>query len=118
MSENEAREQTPREKVSPQESDRSPVGPSADRGEAGEAEAGEAEAGPKNKCRACACGKLLLVALVAALLGAIVTANWHTIRFSVFFDVINVKAGAIFLVTAALGFILGVVFIWSALDRE
>ena len=113
MSENEAREQTPREEVPPQESNRSPVGPSTDRGEAG-----EAEAGPKNKCRACACGKLLLVALVAALLGAVVTANWHTMRFSVFFGVINVKAGAVFLVTAALGFILGVVFIWSALDRE
>ena len=113
MSENEAREQTLKEEVSPQESDRSPVGPSADRGEAG-----EAEAGPKNKCRACACAKLLLVALVAALLGAIVTANWHTMRFSVFFDVINVKAGAIFLVTAALGFILGAVFIWSALVKE
>lgn len=116
MSENEAPEQTPEEEVSPQKSAGSPVG--LVQPPAAEGEAGGVEAGSGRKCCACAWGKLILVALVAALLGAIVTANWHTMRFSVFFAVINVKAGAVFLATAALGFILGAVFIWSALVRE
>ncbi len=80
------------------------------------AESPSTEAG-RASCRCCAWAKLILVALVAAVLGALVTANWHNTPFSWVFDVVNVKAGLIILGAAILGFVLGVLFLWSALER-
>jgi len=62
--------------------------------------------------------KLILVAIVAAVLGAAVSANWHNMPFSFIFAVAEIKAGAMIIFSAALGFVLGVVFLWSALNRQ
>ena len=76
---------------------------------------------PDAACRqpkGCPWCRLILVAVVAAVLGAMVTANWHDVPFSVMVAVRNVKAGLVILAAAALGFVLGVVFLWSAIDRQ
>ena len=62
--------------------------------------------------------KLLLVAVVAAVLGAAASANWHEMPFSFIFVIWEVKAGVMIICSAALGFILGVLFLWSALNRQ
>jgi uncharacterized integral membrane protein len=63
-------------------------------------------------------GRLFLVGLLAALLGVLVTANWHDVQVQMITDVISLKAGVVILASAVLGFVLGVVFIWSALERR
>ena len=63
-------------------------------------------------------GRLFLVAVVAAILGAFATANWHDMPFSMLVGVVNMKAGVVILISAALGFVLGVVFLWSSLNKR
>jgi len=79
-------------------------------------EAGETAA--KGAGRAGMWAKLLLVAVVAAVLGAAANANWHAMPFSLIFTVVEIKAGVMIMCSAALGFILGVLFLWSALNRQ
>lgn len=60
--------------------------------------------------------RLALVAVVAAVVGAFAAANWRDRPFSLVFIVADIKAGIIILASVALGFILGVVFLWSVLS--
>lgn len=73
---------------------------------------------PEPKRRSHRWAKLILVALVAAVLGAAVSANWHGMPFSFIFVNAEIKAGAMIICSAALGFVLGMVFLWSALNRQ
>ena len=94
------------------------------------AEASQADSSPENEADqapqgaprcSCSCGgwmKLILVALLAAVIGAAVMANQHTIPVRLFFGAVNIKAGWALLSSAIVGFLLGVIFIWSALVRK
>ncbi|MHC4713778.1 MAG: LapA family protein [Planctomycetota bacterium] len=77
----------------------------------------EASEAKRASGRSCAWAKLILVALVAAVLGAVVTANWTNMPFCWVFGHVNANAGLVILGAAVLGFVLGVLFLWSALER-
>jgi len=62
--------------------------------------------------------KLFFIFIFAAALGALVSANWRDDRFNLVFLDAQVKAGLVILGSAALGFIIGVLFLWSALIRK
>lgn len=62
--------------------------------------------------------KLLILAAAAAVLGAAVASNWHDRPLSVVLGVVRVKQGLIIIGSAALGFVIGVLFLWSALTKE
>jgi hypothetical protein len=63
-------------------------------------------------------GKLVLLAAAAAVLGAFAAANWREDSFSVVWAFVDVNVAVIILVSAAWGFIVGALFIWSAISRQ
>ncbi len=62
--------------------------------------------------------RLAIVVVVAGLAGALAAANWHERPFSFVVVDADIKAGIVILASVALGFVLGVVFLWSALERK
>jgi hypothetical protein len=90
-----------------QDAPEAPVAPSADAG-------GKALGGGALRWTL----KLILLAAIAAGIGAFVTANWKERPFSVLFAMVQVNAGVVILASVALGFILAVVFLWGAFTRE
>jgi len=62
--------------------------------------------------------KLVLLAVIAAAIGAFVTSNWKDRPFSFVFTIAQANAGLVILASVALGFILAVVFLWGAFTRE
>lgn len=81
-------------------------------------ENGAPDVAEKPSCRLCTWGKLALVAVVAAVLGAFVAANWNPRSYSLIFATAKVNTGLVILASAAIGFVLGVLFLWSALTHE
>lgn len=78
----------------------------------------EASAGTSQCAKAATVFKLVLLAAVAAVVGTLVTANWFTRSFSLVVVNMELKAGIVILVSVALGFVLGVVFLWSAVTKD
>lgn len=84
---------------------------------AGEATSGAAPPAQAPAAAGRAWPRLIVVALVAAVLGALVTANWHDVSLYWIFGISTVPVGLVVAGAAALGFVLGVVFLWSAITR-
>jgi hypothetical protein len=76
--------------------------------------AGENAAGP----RVAGWLRLVPVVLVAALIAAAAVANWRDGVLSLVFLSVRLKTGIVIIVSAAIGFVLGVAFRWSAGERQ
>ena len=62
--------------------------------------------------------KLLLLAFSSAIFGFIATANWYTIKINLFIFEAEMILGMIILISAVLGFVVGLIFIWSIAISE
>ena len=81
-------------------------------------EPAQAPSPARRGCRVSAGGKLVLLAVSAAVLGGFAAANWREDSFSVVWAFVDVNVAVIILVSAAWGFIVGALFIWSAISRQ
>jgi len=54
--------------------------------------------------------RLVLIAALAAPVGAFVAANWHDRTFSLVITTVSVKAGIVIIASVAMGFAIGLAF--------
>lgn len=62
--------------------------------------------------------KLALLMVLAMAVGGLAAANWRPRPFSLVFTIADIRVGIVILAAVGVGFLLAIVFLWSAFSRE